>query len=103
RCDWSSDVCSSDLGSAIVALSDVLALGVLEAAAELGVDVPRDVSVWGFDDIPAAEPAGLTTVRQPIQERGRKVGELLMNPDSSEGQILLPIELVIRSSTGPSR
>jgi DNA-binding LacI/PurR family transcriptional regulator len=41
-------------------------------------------------------------VHQPIRERGRKVGELLVNPDSAEGQILLPIELIIRSSTGPS-
>ena len=92
-----------DRPTAIVALSDVLALGVLEAAAELGVDVPHDVSVWGFDDIPAAQAAGLTTVRQPIRERGRKVGELLINPDSPDRQVLLPIELVIRSSTGPSR
>jgi DNA-binding LacI/PurR family transcriptional regulator len=75
----------------------------LEAAAELGVDVPRDVSVWGFDDIPTAQAAGLTTVRQPIRERGRKVGELFINPDSPDRQVLLPIELVIRSSTGPSR
>jgi len=41
-------------------------------------------------------------VRQPIRERGRKVGELLINADSAEGQILLPMELTIRSSTGPS-
>jgi DNA-binding LacI/PurR family transcriptional regulator len=93
----------ADRPTAIVALSDVRALGVLQAAAELGVDVPRDVSVWGFDDIPAADAAGLSTVRQPIRERGRKVGELLINPDSPEGQILLPIELIIRSSTGPSK
>jgi DNA-binding LacI/PurR family transcriptional regulator len=88
--------------TAIVALSDVLALGVLEAAAELGMGVPRDVSVCGFDDIPGAETAGLTTVRQPIRERGRRVGELLIDPDSSDRQILLPIELIIRSSTGLS-
>ena len=88
--------------TAIVALSDVLALGVLEATAELGMGVPRDVSVCGFDDITAAETAGLTTVRQPIRERGRRVGELLIDPDSSDRQILLPIELIIRSSTGLS-
>ena len=91
-----------DHPTAIVALSDVLALGVLEAAAELGIQVPRDVSVCGFDDIPAAEATGLTTVRQPIRERGRRVGQLLIDPESRDRQILLPIELIIRSSTGPS-
>ena len=90
-----------DRPTAIVALSDVLALGVLEAAAELGMDVPRDLSVCGFDDIPAAGAARLTTVRQPIRERGRRVGELLINPDSPDRKILLPIRLIVRSSTGP--
>ena len=75
---------------------------LLEAAAELGIQVPRDVSVCGFDDIPAAEATGLTTVRQPIAERGRRVGELLIDPESRDRQILLPIELIIRCSTGPS-
>ena len=88
--------------TAIVCLSDVLALGVLEVARAAGLDVPGQVSVCGFDDIPAAEPAGLTTVRQPIRERGRRVGELLLNPDASEQQVLLPIQLIARSSTGPA-
>jgi len=88
--------------TAIVSLSDVLALGILEAARDAGVKVPGEVSVCGFDDISAAEPAGLTTVRQPIVERGRRVGELLINPDASERQVLLPIQLIARSSTGPA-
>ena len=88
--------------TAIVSLSDVLALGVLEAALAAGVKVPGELSVCGFDDIPAAEPAGLTTVRQPIRERGRRVGELLINPHASERQALLPIQLIARSSTGPA-
>lgn len=92
----------SDRPTAIVALSDVLALGVLDAARDLGLDVPRDLSVCGFDDIPPADPAGLTTVRQPIRDRGRRVGELLINPDAPDRQMLLPIELIIRSSTGPA-
>jgi hypothetical protein len=41
-------------------------------------------------------------VRQPIRERGRRVGQLLIDPESRDRQILLPIELIIRSSTGPS-
>jgi DNA-binding LacI/PurR family transcriptional regulator len=91
-----------DRPTAIVGLSDVLALGVLEAACDVGLQVPGEISVCGFDDIPAAEPAGLTTVRQPIRERGRRVGELLIDPDASERQVLLPIELIARSSTGPA-
>jgi DNA-binding LacI/PurR family transcriptional regulator len=90
-----------DRPTAVVGLSDVLALGLLEAARALALDVPCDVSVCGFDDISAAEPAGLTTVRQPIRERGRRVGELLINPDAPKRQVLLPIELVVRGSTGP--
>lgn len=53
--------------SAILAVSDALALGVLEAAAARRLRVPEQLSVVGFDDIPAALAAGLTTIRQPAQ------------------------------------
>jgi DNA-binding LacI/PurR family transcriptional regulator len=86
--------------TAIVATSDVLALGVLRALAARGLRAPDDVSVCGFDDIPAAEAVGLTTVRQPIADKGRRVGELLLDPTASTRQILLPIELVTRTTTG---
>jgi DNA-binding LacI/PurR family transcriptional regulator len=89
-----------DRPSAIVGLSDVVALGVLEAMRERGLEAPRDVSVSGFDDIAAAAQAGLTTVRQPILEKGRLVGELLLDAEREPRQVLLPIELVIRDSTG---
>jgi DNA-binding LacI/PurR family transcriptional regulator len=88
--------------TAVVALSDVLALGALLALAEAGLDVPGDVSVVGFDDIPSAEPAGLTTVHQPIADKGRLVGELMLDPQASEQQIVLPIELKVRRTTGPA-
>src|SRR5205085_6459939 len=52
--------------TAIFAHSDTQALGVLEAAAHLGLRVPEDLSVIGFDDIEPAHFAGLTTVRQPL-------------------------------------
>ena len=64
---------SSDHPTAIVALSDVLALGVLEAAAELGMQVPRDVSVCGFDDIPAAQ-GGWPDNRTPAHSGARPQG-----------------------------
>jgi DNA-binding LacI/PurR family transcriptional regulator len=55
--------------TAILATSDVLAVGVLDAAAAAGVRVPRDLSVVGFDDVPAAAAAGLTTVHQDHHAR----------------------------------
>jgi DNA-binding LacI/PurR family transcriptional regulator len=89
--------------TAIVGTSDVLALGALQALAARRLRAPDDISVCGLDDIPAAEEAGLTTLRQPIAEKGRRVGELLLHPDFADRQILLPIELVARSTTGPRR
>ncbi len=64
--------------TAILATSDVLALGVLDAAARAGVAVPGELSVVGFDDVPAAADAGLTTVRQDHHAKGRLAGELLL-------------------------
>lgn len=90
-----------DLPSAIAADSDVLALGVLEVARAQGLEPGRDISVTGFDDLPAAQAAGLTTVRQPIREKGRLMGRMLLDPSLTERRIVLPTELVARSSTGP--
>lgn len=91
-----------DRPTAVVALSDVLALGVWDAAGERGLRPGRDLSIVGFDDIPDAGFLGITTVRQPIAEKGRLAGRLAMDPDYPERQITLPIELVVRSSTGPA-
>ncbi|GIJ31126.1 transcriptional regulator [Micromonospora sediminimaris] len=89
--------------TAVLACSDVLALGaldVLRADGERG----RRVSVTGFDDIAEAAPAGLTTVRQPGEAKGRSAATLLLDPpaDAAAGQILLPTTLVVRSSSGPA-
>lgn len=91
-----------DRPTAVVALSDVLALGVWDAARDRGLTPGRDLSIVGFDDIPDAGFLGLTTVRQPIAEKGRLAGRLAMDPDYPERQVTLPIELVVRSSTGPA-
>ncbi|MFT4108773.1 LacI family DNA-binding transcriptional regulator [Propionicimonas sp.] len=88
--------------SAIVALSDVLAVGVWDAVTERGLTPGRDLSIVGFDDIPDAGFLGITTVHQPIAEKGRLAGRLAMDPDRSERQITLPVELVVRTSTGPA-
>jgi DNA-binding LacI/PurR family transcriptional regulator len=90
--------------TAIVATADLLALGVLEAARECGLSVPDDVSVTGFDDVPGAawsQPA-LTTVRQPLLEKGELAGRLLIE-DAPDRDVILPVELVVRGSTAPPR
>jgi DNA-binding LacI/PurR family transcriptional regulator len=86
--------------TALLCTTDVLALGAIKALRELGLDVPGDVSVTGFDDVPAAAAADLTTVRQSLVKKGREAGRLLME-HGTEREVILPIELVARGSTGP--
>jgi DNA-binding LacI/PurR family transcriptional regulator len=88
-----------DRPTAILCLSDQIALGVLEATDELGLRVPSDVSVTGFDDIAAAAAAGLTTVRQPAADKGRAAGRLLLAGAPDE-VVTLDHELILRASTG---
>jgi DNA-binding LacI/PurR family transcriptional regulator len=90
--------------TAILAVSDMLALGVIDALLMRGLRPGRDVSVVGFDDIPEAATAGLTTVRQPALEKGRQAGALLLDPpeDPALRQVVLPTELIVRASTGPA-
>jgi len=89
--------------TAVVAFSDRLALGVLDAAAERGVRVPEELSVAGFDDVPAAAQGDppLTTVRQPHEEKGASAMRLLLD-DDAPATVALPCELVVRGSTGPA-
>ncbi|MCG5462259.1 LacI family DNA-binding transcriptional regulator [Micromonospora sp. MED01] len=89
--------------TAVLACSDVLAFGVLDALAARPAHDRPAVSVTGFDDVPEAAAAGLTTVRQPAEEKGRIAAELLLDPpaDAAAGHVLLPTALVVRASTGP--
>lgn len=90
-----------DRPTAIVCSGDILAFGVMDALADRGLTPGRDITVTGFDDLPEAARMGLTTVRQPITERGRLTGELLLDPDRTPRQILVPTQLVVRSSSAP--
>lgn len=86
----------------VVAMSDELAAGVLEAAAERGVSVPGQLSVIGFDDTPTAtsvSPA-LTTVHQPLVAKGEAAARLLLE-GAPATVIRLSTELRVRASTGP--
>jgi LacI family transcriptional regulator len=91
---------------AIVAANDEIAMGVLGAAREIGLRVPEDLAVTGWDDIPAAGhlSPGLTTVRQPMVELGRRAALLLTERMATNRtdprHEVLPTELVVRSSCG---
>jgi LacI family transcriptional regulator len=97
-----------DRPTAIFAANDHSALGVLAALREAGVRVPRDVSVVGFDDLPAAAHVhpSLTTVRQPLQEMGAAAVRSLLSRIAGApcaAAVTLGTELVVRSSTAPPR
>jgi DNA-binding LacI/PurR family transcriptional regulator len=92
--------------TAVIAMTDQLALGVLDKAWDRRLAVPGDLSVVGFDDIPAAASArpALTSVRQPLRDKGRVAANLLsMAGRGSLGERrLLSTDLVVRASTGPA-
>ncbi len=90
-----------DRPTAVVAVSDVLALGFMEACRQRGVTPGDEISVAGFDDVPEAAAAGLTTIHQPVRDKGRLAAELLLDPERSDRRIVLPHELIVRSSTRP--
>jgi LacI family transcriptional regulator len=93
--------------TAIFAASDTQALGVLEAASFEGFTVPDDLSVVGFDDLEVAAYVGLTTVRQPLEESGRRAVERLLaamdEEDSQPHDERLELELKVRRTTAPPR
>jgi LacI family transcriptional regulator len=94
--------------TALFAFNDVSAIGAMRAFRELGLSVPGDVSVVGFDDILSAafHNPGLTTVRQPLHEMGETAARLVLKrvANRTVGSELMTIEptLVVRGSTGPA-
>jgi LacI family xylobiose transport system transcriptional regulator len=94
--------------SAILAMSDAMAIGAIRAAGDLGLAVPDDLSVVGFDDIDLAQHIDppLTTVHQPVRRKGETAARLLLSQiDGTAGgepaHERLDTRLVIRASTGP--
>jgi len=90
--------------TAVLAMSDMAAIGLMSAAQAAGMRIPDDLSVVGFDDIPAAAWTNppLTTVRQPIVEKGRLAARLLiqrMKGKAVDSPAPLLTSLVVRSST----
>jgi len=93
----------------IVCASDPLALGAIRAARRVGLQVPTDISVVGYDDsafMNCTEPP-LTTVRQPIEPMGRAAIDLLVGQINgaavAQDELLFEPELVVRGSTAPAR
>lgn len=91
--------------TAIFAASDTQALGVVEAATVEGIAVPEELSVVGFDDLEVSPYVGLTTVRQPLLESGRRGLERLLSlmdgDDPGPLEERLDLELMVRRTTGP--
>lgn len=98
---------SPDPPSAIFAASDTQALGVMAAARELGLRIPDDLSVIGYDDIEAADYVGLTTVRQQLFESGRRGAEVLLKEIEERSAVppfvKLDPSIVRRATTAPPK
>ena len=95
--------------TAIFTYSDLLAIGAMRAAQDLGISIPRDLSVIGFDDIALASYTNprLTTIHQNKQQIGelavKQLLKRIQSPELPAETILLPTELVIRESTAPAK
>jgi LacI family transcriptional regulator len=81
----------------------------MDAARGRNIQIPADLSLVGFDDIPmsAVLIPQLTTVRQPLSEMGHKATQMLLDliqkPDEKQSGIILPTELIVRETTAPPR
>lgn len=91
--------------TAILCFSDEVAFGALEGARRSGARVPEDVSIMGIDDHPLAATLGLTTVRQDVAAQGELAAEMALRrlDQKAVGDVVVPHELVVRSSTAAPR
>jgi len=104
---WTSELMSlDDPPTAIFCVNDVVGFGALDAARRLRIDVPNELSIVGFDDIPMAswESFSLTTVRQPLTDMARDAARLLIarverTSESRPSRIVFPTHLVQRATT----
>ncbi|WP_244635566.1 LacI family DNA-binding transcriptional regulator [Chthonobacter albigriseus] len=93
--------------TAFLCMSDVIAIAAVHHLQARGLRVPEDVSVIGFDDIDDAASLDppLTTIRQDIEEKGRVAMRKILGASEGEpvSSVILPVDLVVRRSTGPAR
>lgn len=106
-CDATKELLSfSRPPTALFALSDEMAAGAIQAARHLGVSVPKDLALVGFDDHEFAEPMGLTTVRQPVAELGELAAQALLDAVEGnhwQGDRVIEHQLVVRATSCRSR
>jgi DNA-binding LacI/PurR family transcriptional regulator len=100
------DVPTAQRPTAIIALSDLMAIGAMNAIQERGLEVGKDIAVVGFDDVPMAQylRPPLTSLRQPIWEIGQQIVAMLIKlvrgEPLEEPRVLLPPRLIARASSG---
>jgi LacI family transcriptional regulator len=92
--------------TAVFCANDIQAIGALYECAEAGIAVPGEISIVGFDDVPAAQyiTPQLTTVRVPAEEMGHRAAAMLLQAIAGTeppGRIELPVDLIVRRSSGP--
>ena len=94
--------------TAVFAVNDLAAVGAMRAIEEAGLQVPRDISIVGFNDLSSVigTTRQLTTVRLPLHDMGRAAAERLLEQITSDVEslepVMIPVELVVRQSTGPA-
>lgn len=94
--------------TALLAINDLLAVGALRAIKDLGLDVPRDISLFGYDDMPMSQylVPRLSTASKDGEKMGREAIRLLLarlqDPGRPPQQVKLPARLILRESTGPA-
>ncbi|TIV16659.1 MAG: LacI family transcriptional regulator, partial [Mesorhizobium sp.] len=91
--------------TAILAMSDRMALIAIDWLKARGLDVPGGVSIVGFDGVPdgALCTPALTTIAQPITEIGRRAARMILDHDGTVRRETMGVELIVRASTGPAR
>ena len=107
---WCLDLLAAEpRPTALFAANDVIAFGALDAARRVGITVPTELSIVGFDDIDMAgwEGFSLTTVRQPLAEMGRAAARLLLDRIEGEADLpprsrVFPVGLVRRDTLAPA-
>lgn len=107
---WATDLLTSDPPpTAVFCANDVVAFGAIDAARRLHIDVPGELSIVGFDDIPMAgwDSFSLTTVRQPLVDMARQAARILIDRIEGDGgsehnRIVFPTNLIQRATTGPA-
>jgi LacI family transcriptional regulator len=100
-------VALQEMPTAVVVASDTQAIGVLESARARGIDVPRELSVVGYNDNEFAEYLGLTTVQVPLRALGREAARMLLmiqsDPHAAPTTTYLSSQLVVRGTCAPPR